>query len=734
MSTRSLTGYLGGTVINITNNDNPSAPVSGTSGGTLTATAPLAISSGGSGSGDAGSSVVALGIDTNTLAVAGGKLTVATTVTGAITANTSSASSLGVRTSTLENNVSSLTSAQSTQSSAQTSTSNAVQTLQTNVQQNTSSISTLQSKLVTDESNIATNATNVANNASSITAINSSLTQLQPLASNLTSLSTSTPSLPAPLSVPSLVAATSVSVGNTSHVLDSDGKGLILGANGGLVRLRPTKASTTGEVTIDTSGNVTVPGTVAGVNLPGLQTTQNNQAATLASQSTTLTSVQNNVSQNTSDISTLKTQVVTAGAGLTSSSGAFNVSPTQPQITSVGGVVVATLNSSVTQNTSDISSLKSSRTADEANISTNTSDISSLKSSRTTDEANIAALQASSGGTGPGTSVPGTRVYPAPNVSFPVSGTVTGAPYGNGTYTFATSVTGTAGNANYPPCKVFYNPTQYDAYGYTTWLIAGKYSTTGSPLGAYTGSSSVVVGSTTFAGEWNEMTLPSARTVTAITLQPRYNVNGSGSAPQCWAFYYIAAPGGARQLLWNQSTPVTWSDFQMQTFTVPATSCSTVGVVVTQGNGNGITNTTFNYSLACQYSTYRIPAVDATDLSLATIPFSLTFNPKWVALSLSTPSSTGTATNCIVQAFGLATTLDPYPTVFQLTHAVYGPWRAISTDQGTVTFAGSSTFGVGSLTAAGAGTTQAVPSFTASVTALASAYVSVQLYNYAIYY
>lgn len=716
MASKTLAGTSAGTtIVNITN-ETTGGGGSG-SGPAVTAAAPLAISA---------SANITLAVDSATLAVdSTGNLKVAPAVTGSISAAQTGVTNLGTRASAIESNVSQLQSSVASQTSGLSSTNSTVTGLASTVSAQTTTLTSLQNKLTTDESNIATNASNITTNMNAVAALQSTAAGLQPLNSNLTALSSTTPMLTVPLTVPKIIVS-ELDVGATAYTVDTDGKGVVIAGNGSTIKLQPSKGSATGQVSIDSNGNLAVPGTVAGVSLPTLSTTVSSQGTTLASQSASLTSLGNTVSSNTANITTLQGQVVTAGTGLTNSSGALNVNPTQPQITSVGGVNIATLNSSVTSNTSDISSLKSSRTADEASITTlqgqvvtagtgltsssgalnvnptqpqitsvagvnigtlnstvttNTTDITSLKSSRTTDEANIAQNTSDISTLKTTTTQQLTTVDPgAPgSVLFPPNGTgtnapfiftsnpqtVKGMPYGNGKYTFAQSSSGGT-----PPYAMLCADMTYSTYG-----CYGTASLYAASTGVYAGTVSTTVGGTAYPGEWVSVTLPAPKKVTAIAMQ---------TGPNVWAPVSFVVVGtsvsGATTVIYSHpsgsitTTPTTFAVTTPGFYTTLQVIVQTIAIA-TGYSGNVATG--FAISFTSTQATLNAPALDVLNLYQNGVAITGTPNVRFGTLTFTLPSavnSTPTAATCTFTAAAG----DTPPTASQLaTCQVISKWSAM---------------------------------------------------------
>lgn len=457
MSTRSLIGTSGtgyGTVINITNNDNNAEGTGGSSGGSLTdaftATAPVVLTD----------TVFSLAIDSASLAIDGptGKLKVAPSVTGAVTAATTTTATLTSRTTALESNVADIQADAAATRLNVTSANDNATTLSNQVTTNTADISTIQGKLVTDEAAIAANAATANTNATAITALQ---TGKQNAATNLTALSSTTPSLPFKLSLPSLDASTSVGVGTTAYETTGDGKGVIISANTSTLTLRPTKGSTTGQVQIDTAGNLAVPGTVAGVNLPTLQSTQTSQGTTLTAQGTAITAAQNAITTNTTEITAAKARLTTA----------------------------------------------------ETTITTHTTDITGLKTRLTTDETNITALQASTTSAVDGAILQ----YPVPgdNWTGQTSRTITNQGYGNGTWSIAFT---SQVNAQFGAGTLLQGSPNTNGLSWASG--AGTFNTT---TGAPTNTTArVTINGTAYFGESVTVTLPSPKKISTLSIIQKF--------------------------------------------------------------------------------------------------------------------------------------------------------------------------------------------------------------------
>ncbi|CAM6054320.1 unnamed protein product [Sphagnum tenellum] len=135
--------------------------------------------------------------------------------------------------------------------------------------------------------------------------------------------------------------------------------------------------------------------------------------------------------------------------------------------------------------------------------------------------------------------------------------TVSGLPYGNGTYYIqATSIV----NSSWQAYKAF-----VAAPIGQPWSSASKYNGT---TGAYTGSSTTtdVVTTNVYSGEFIEIQLPQVKYVTSVTIYPR--ISNPTNAPTTFAILGSSTTNSNYKVVYLQSTAITWTESTAQTFTL----------------------------------------------------------------------------------------------------------------------------------------------------------------------
>lgn len=236
---------------------------------------------------------------------------------------------------------------------------------------------------------------------------------------------------------------------------------------------------------------------------------------------------------------------------------------------------------------------------------------------------------------------------PIPGVTF-TSNTheVSGQQYGNGVYTFSAS---SFFNAGREPFRVITSAGN-------TWSSAARYNTS---TGAYTGSfTTTTANGTVYSGEQVGLAFPAPITLSRIFMRSS-PVNNVLLAP---ATFVIVGdtPAGTRQLIYQQTTALTYPGQGVPVpIDISGTYKSLYVVVQTIGANSTADICLFSFALNYTQPNLRLPAVDASSLAIAGVPF----NPLNIAATSATISgtvsigSTAAGPNLTVSGRGIVATL-----------------------------------------------------------------------------
>ena len=157
--------------------------------------------------------------------------------------------------------------------------------------------------------------------------------------------------------------------------------------------------------------------------------------------------------------------------------------------------------------------------------------------------------------------------------------TLSGQLYGNGTYTASASTYYTATNPNDPPYMAFDKVVGNDG---NIWSSATtNYTGTNN---VYAGSVTTTVGTTSYLGEWLQLQLPSAITLSSYVLSSRTGV--AAISPNTWVL--AGSTNGTTWVLLDSQTGYIWTLGQTRTFTIssPGAACAYYRIIITQCNSN----------------------------------------------------------------------------------------------------------------------------------------------------
>jgi hypothetical protein len=237
---------------------------------------------------------------------------------------------------------------------------------------------------------------------------------------------------------------------------------------------------------------------------------------------------------------------------------------------------ISSLQTTVGQNSTAITTIQTKQTADETAITT-------IQTKQTADEANIAQLQSNASkavvsgvlGNSDEARFGYVRMWPdayqwnystqTPANSGIYNNTVAGYPALNGTYVTSQSsiFTGTPSGYSYPSPFAFQQEfAQPGGANIEPWYSAKTYTAS---TGAYAGSVSTTVGSSTIAGEWVQMQVPTAVALGMYTIKfnPYNAPTPAGlAAPASWTV--VGSTDGTTWAVIDTQT-VTWSALQNET-------------------------------------------------------------------------------------------------------------------------------------------------------------------------